>query len=663
MSKKKKIDEIEKIGKTLPKSEKTEEFIKKVQAKAETQKEKSKDKSKKAKSKTKKGKAKAEATPLTDLPGVGNALAKRIIDHGFKTADEIAELETEDLTDIKGIGSPQKAESLIEAARKMLGTKPKKKPKKEPEPPKIKKAPPLKVRVAIPEGETVFFKPSEIDNTQHQPRGFLDDGELYLPNDFITNIRRHRGNFQAILAVKVTHPGEIARGLKVITIDGHRRVAAIQKINYALDAKDQLTVKTEILDVTEPEAAVIALDINLDAMRLSESERDKWIYSLMDVHAMTDEQIAKTTGLSKVSLSNIRRVFEKAPAQILELLDKGEVSTGHIKTVVSLPERDQKRIIKKAAKKDLSVREVESEAKQARSKESVISILYDHVFTKYEKQIAEKTELEVPSLANLYTKITNAVFPSGAESSMTKFGHWVSDSDVKSAIRRAGLKVIEKVEDLPPPKPKSLCESCVAYVKHGKKCLWTATVPEAKPPKFDACPKYLAGRAYSEWELSVCPHCNNPAVRASGQAPYYHTVEGVVTVSGDDLHRFRDPAVKGDITMKAHTWCLFQYLVKQLDITGACEDCSNSDCAIMQGLSKMTEIVKGSFNVTKCKMQKPLFNLEAFNNETVEVWADAMKAQEPDPEPEEESKEETPEILAETVDEKTKEKGSPKKTA
>jgi hypothetical protein len=40
----------------------------------------------------------------------------------------------------------------------------------------------------------------------------------------------------------------------------------------------------------------------------------------------------------------------------------------------------------------------------------------------------------------------------------------------------------------------------------------------------------------------------------------------------------------------------------------------------------------GTFNITKCKMQKKGFDLEAFNNGTLEAWFDAMKAQEPDPE-------------------------------
>ena len=624
-TKKKKIDDIEEIGKNLTHSKETEEFIKKVEANTEKEKTKSEDASKKKTSKTKK-----EPTPLTDLSGVGDSLAKRIIDGGFKSVEEIAELEAEDLTDIKGIGSPTKATSLIEAARKMVGTKPKKKGKKEPEP-KIRKAPPLNVRVDIPKGITLYLMPSEIDNAQHQPRDKID-GEIFLTPEFVENIRRHKGNILAILARKPTTE-EAKLGIQAVTIDGHRRSEAIRKINKLVSTKNQLEVKVELIDVTKPEADIIALDSNLDAERLSESQRDRWIYYMME-DGVTDDQLSETTGMNKTTLSNIRRVFEKSPTQVIELLDKGEITTGHAKAIASLPPRDQKRIAKKAAKHDYSVRDVEGEAKQARAKESVISKIEDHVRSKYKKQIGEKTELEVPSISNFYTEILNKAYPKGAESALARTGHWPSDSDVKSAVRRAKLKLVEKPEDEPLPPKKSLCESCVAHVERENLCLWTQLIPEIKPSMFDKCLKYLAGKATSDYTLNTCPHCLTPVWKPKSTTAPYYTIEEAVTVS-QHLHYFNDSIVPEDHTVKAHTWCVIQHLIEELNITGSCEDCNNADCEFMQGISKMPRAAKpfaGTFNITKCKKQKKGFDLEAFNNATLEAWFDAMKAQEPDPE-------------------------------
>ncbi len=637
---KKKIDDIEEIGKNLPQSKATEEFIEKVEASTEKGKQ-SKDASKKKTSKTKSG-----PTPLTDLSGVGDSLAKRIIDGGFKSVEELTELEPEDLTDIKGIGSPAKATSLIEAARKMVGTK--KKGKKEPEPPKIRKAPPLNVRVEIPEGTILYLMPSDIDNTQHQPRDKIE-GEIFLSPEFVENIRRHKGNIQAILARKPTEFEESTQRVKAVTIDGHRRAEAIRKINKLVSPKNQLKVKVELIDVTKPEADIIALDSNLDAERLNESQRDRWIYYMME-DGVTDDQLSKTTGMNKTTLSNIRRVFEKSPKQVLELLDKGEVTTGHLKALASLPPRDQKRLAKKAAKHDISVRDIEGEAKQARAKESVISKIEDHVRSKYKLLIAEKEELEVPSISNFYTEILNAAYPKGAESALKHTGHWPSDTDVKSAIRRAKLKVVEKPVDEPLPPKKSLCESCVANVDRYNLCLWTQSDPEIKPPMFDKCPKYLAGPATSDWTLNTCPHCLTPVWKPKSSTAPYYTIEEAVTVS-DSLHSFNDSIVPEDHTVKAHTWCVIQHLIEELNITGSCEDCNNADCEFMQGISKMPRTAKpfaGTFNITKCKAQKKGFVLKAFNKATVDAWLDAMKAQEPDPELVEEPKEETPELVEET---------------
>lgn len=651
MPKKSKIDEIEEIGENLPKSEKTKAFVKKVRAQSEETGAKAKPKKEKAKAKDKK-----EPIALSDIPGVGAKLAKRIIDGGFKTAEEIAELEPADLADIKGVGSPEKAEALIEAARGLTGNKPAKKKAKEPEPAVVKKAPPLRVRVQIPPGEIGFLMPDELDNSQFQPRAaFAELGLLDVPEELVRNIRRHRGNIQAILAVKATEPELVEKGVKAVVIDGHRRVEAIRRINFEVEPDQQLTVKAEVIEVDPAEAAVIALDVNLDAERLSESERDKWIYSLMIDHGMTDDQIAETTGLAKPTLSNIRRVFEQAPKQVIELLDKGEVSTGHVKAVVSLPDSDQKRIIKKAAKKDLSVREVEAEAKQAKGKESTIEHIMDFLKSKYADQETHvlPTEIPVQDVAAFYGSVVKDAFTNGTEGALARYGHWPHDADVRTALRRLGMKAIETPREKGVEKPEPevpLCNGCVAFVEGLNKCLWTANDRSIRPPKFVECPMFLAGPRYSRHEMKVCPHCNVPVWRPDvGVAPTYKSLKGVVHVSGSGGYRFDDPVLKGETIMLAHTGCLFSYLAKANHITGACLDCNNEDCNFMAGVSKWGRHMKGSLHVEKCDKQKPGFDVDKYNNETREAWTEAIKAQAPEPEPEP-KKEEPPEISAETAE-------------
>lgn len=589
MPKKSKIDEIEEIGANLPKSEKTKDFIKKVQAQSDDKKETE------AKPKREKAKVKAEKE------------------------------------------------------------KPEKAPKKAKEPEPVKKAPPLRVRVEIPEGEIGLLNPDELDNTQFQPRAaFAETGTLQVPPELVRNIRRHRGNIQAILAVKTADTELLKKGIKAVVIDGHRRVAAIRRINLE-EPKQQLKVKAEIIEVDPAEAAVIALDVNLDAERLSESERDKWIYSLMHDHGMTDDQIAQTTGLAKPTLSNIRRVFEQAPKQVIELLEKGEVSTGHIKAVVSLPDSDQKRIIKKAAKKDLSVRDVETEAKYAKDKELVVEKIMDFLTGKYkDTKTGFPAEIAVPNVQAFYGSVVKDAFTNGTEGALARYGYWPSDANVRTALRRLGLKVVEvqpAKEGVEKPEPKTpLCTGCVAYVESRNKCLWTASDHTIRPPKFGECPMFLAGRAYSRQDVNVCPHCNMPVWRPDiGVPPLYKSMKDAVHVSGVGSYRFNDPAVKGETTTWAHTWCLFNYLAKQNNITGVCLDCNNEHCAFMEGVSQMGPHMKGTIHVKSCEKQSSGFEIEKYNQETREAWLEAMKAQEPEPETKTPEKEEPPEVTAKTT--------------
>ena len=53
---------------------------------------------------------------LTALDGIDEALANKLIDHGIKTADDLAEQATDDITDIEGLDA-KKAGEMIMAAR------------------------------------------------------------------------------------------------------------------------------------------------------------------------------------------------------------------------------------------------------------------------------------------------------------------------------------------------------------------------------------------------------------------------------------------------------------------------------------------------------------------------------------------------------------------
>jgi len=68
--------------------------------------------------KAKKAKKEKKGIPLEDLPGVGEKTLAGLKDAGFETVQDIAKSSVEKLTEVKGIGE-KKAEKLIEEAKKL----------------------------------------------------------------------------------------------------------------------------------------------------------------------------------------------------------------------------------------------------------------------------------------------------------------------------------------------------------------------------------------------------------------------------------------------------------------------------------------------------------------------------------------------------------------
>lgn len=554
-----KVDEIEAIGKDLPKSKATKDFIKKVQGQSEK---------KKTKAPAKKSK---------------------------KTASGVK---------IKGLDEPP-----------ILTTVP----------------PPKTLRVTIPAGEIVYLYPDQLDNFQHQPR----DMHKKIPQVdpvFTKELETAGGNLQAILAQRVK------RGAKPIVIDGHRRVWSLNEINKKRKKDKWLKVKVELVDVNDAEAAVIAYRLNITAERLTESERDHWVYTMMVAYGMTSAQIQKATGLAKSTVDNIRRVFAKAPASVLEAIEDGTITTGHAKAIVSLPPKAQKSLVKAAVKmhareSPMSVREMESQAAEARSKEQVVELIADRLESKHVKGKKTPVYVDVDDPEKWRVDLFHEVFPAGTGAKFGLFG--VRTQEVKRGMRRAGVRLRQKPQ-VPVEEPKvELCLGCVAYVKNHKMCLWTALNPEIKPPQYADCPKYLAGKEVSHYTVATCPYCNVPIwdTRLSGEYPSAGAI--VVHEENGYSNAFVDPNLK--VRHVAHAWCFIQEFITTNRLEGVCSGCSSDVCALVGALSRMRSL-KDHHTVEKCPLMRSGFDLEKLNKIVLEDWTAAQKRQKAELEAEEKLK-------------------------
>jgi ParB family chromosome partitioning protein len=117
-----------------------------------------------------------------------------------------------------------------------------------------------------------------------------------------------------------------------------------------------------VRNFSELERTEIALIENLQREDLSPVEEAQGYKTLIDVGNLTQEEVAQRVGKNRTTVANSLRLL-RLPDEILEALDKGRVSAGHARALLSVQdEAAHKRLFRRIIEQELSVREVEKEA-------------------------------------------------------------------------------------------------------------------------------------------------------------------------------------------------------------------------------------------------------------------------------------------------------------
>ena len=158
-----------------------------------------------------------------------------------------------------------------------------------------------------------------------------------------------------------------------------------------------------IFDGDELKAAQVALIENIQREDLNPVEEAMGYGALIDRFGLTQDQVAKQVGKSRVAITNALRLLD-LPESVLELLRDGELAAGHARAILGLnAEEDMEALAVRAAEQGLSVREVEAavkrmneaaERKEAEPKEEVTSQLKIHM-----------KELEKKAMSSLGRKV------------------------------------------------------------------------------------------------------------------------------------------------------------------------------------------------------------------------------------------------------------------
>lgn len=207
----------------------------------------------------------------------------------------------------------------------------------------------------------------------------LDDGkqvdilakiavDLISPNPF-----QPRTNFDAaaleelkksILINGLIQPITVRRiqGNRYQLISGERRLRAFKDIGYK-------EIPAYIIKVDSDEVLLaLALIENIQREHLNPIEVAKAYKRLMEECHLTQEEIAEKVGKDRTTIANTIRLL-KLPERIQDALIKEEISMGHARALISLPDEQlQLLALDKILKDGLSVRKVEYLAKSISKK-------------------------------------------------------------------------------------------------------------------------------------------------------------------------------------------------------------------------------------------------------------------------------------------------------
>lgn len=195
--------------------------------------------------------------------------------------------------------------------------------------------------------ETIPLK--DIRPNPYQPRTVFDEEKLL---ELSESIREH-GVFTPVLVKK--------------SIKGYDLIAGERRVRASKMAQLE-EIPAIIVDFSDEQMMEIAMLENIQREDLSVIEEAIGYQNMIQKLGYTQEELAKRVGKSREHVTNTLRLL-KLPTEVQKMVMDNELSMGHVRALLSLPEKDILVVAKKAAKEGMSVRAVEALVKQMLNKE------------------------------------------------------------------------------------------------------------------------------------------------------------------------------------------------------------------------------------------------------------------------------------------------------
>lgn len=242
------------------------------------------------------------------------------------------------------------------------------------------------IQALIPENKLAEYKSdivkliklTQIVPGRFQPRQSYDQAKLQE----LMNSIQESGVLYPILVREIYQSGSNEPKFELIA--GERRFRAVKGLGIA-------EIPAIVKKVDDAEAAKIGLIENIQRQELTSIEEARAFQRLQQDFGMTQEQVAKSVGKERATITNTLRLLQ-LPKAIQEAVGRGELGMAHARALLSLPNEPlQMKLFEKIRKNKLSAHQVEGLVRQWTTPGTRRSIRHrDPHLAEAEKQLQQK---------------------------------------------------------------------------------------------------------------------------------------------------------------------------------------------------------------------------------------------------------------------------------
>lgn len=194
---------------------------------------------------------------------------------------------------------------------------------------------------------------TKLEPRPDQPRQVFDEEKL---EELAQSIREH-----GVLQPVTVREGD---GGYYQIIAGERRWRAARLAGLT-------EIPVNIVDVSDREAAEIALIENLQREDLNPIEEGRGYETLMARFGLTQEQVAERVGKSRPAVTNAIRLLSLSP-EALALCEGGKLSSSQAKALLELSDpAAQTQLARRAAESGMSIREIGANVKRLKTEDKI----------------------------------------------------------------------------------------------------------------------------------------------------------------------------------------------------------------------------------------------------------------------------------------------------